>query len=120
MSDYLDEHPEKVKNAGYYRRELKLVQTKLAEKNKEIDTLHAENEALKASIEQKDEEIARLKDELLETQNRCVVWASTKGTILAMYENTKAELSACRQRESLLRELVGIAPMAQQIRENGK
>ena len=47
MSDYLDEHPEEVKNAGYYRRQLKLVQTKLAAKDDELQSVKAENDRIR-------------------------------------------------------------------------
>ena len=85
MSDYLDEHPEKVKNAGYYRRELKLVQTKLAEKDKEIEGLQAIVNARPMGQSYLKDEINSLRDKLqaIRSQEPVAYWDGKRYTHLS-------------------------------------
>jgi chromosome segregation ATPase len=53
-------------------------------------------------IAQLESELEALKRELKETQDRCVDWATSKGTILAMYDNLRLEHEALRRERAML------------------
>jgi len=47
-------------------------------------------------------ELETLRQQLAETQDRCVDWATSKGAILAMYENSQTEVETLKRERAML------------------